>query len=228
MTASRTPILFDLDGTLVDSARSIAAALSAVAIARGGAAIDPAQVRPLVSLGVGVLVATVLADLAGDSAADIAACRAALSSQAADPADLYPGAAETVRALAAAGHPLAIVTNKPEALSRKLLDELYLLACFGTVVGGDTCRTAKPDPLPLHHALATIAPWGQPADAVMIGDSDVDGLAARAVGCRFVRFTGGYGPASPDAYPVAGQFNVFAELPPLLAAPMTLAPEQAA
>lgn len=228
MTASRAPILFDLDGTLVDSARSIAAALSAVAISRGGAAIDPARVRPLVSQGVGVLVATALGELAGDSAADIAAFRAELSSQAADPADLYPGAAETVRALTAAGHPLAIVTNKPEALSRKLLGELDLLACLGTVVGGDTCRTAKPDPLPLHHALAAIAPGAQPAGAVMIGDSDVDGLAARAAGCRFVRFTGGYGPASPDAYPVAGQFAVFADLLPLLAAPIPVAPEQAA
>lgn len=175
-----------------------------------------------------MLVATALADLADDSAADIAAFRTALSSQAADPADFYPGAAETVRALAAAGHPLAIVTNKPEALGRKLLDELDLLAYFGTFVGGDTCRTAKPDPLPLHHALAAIAPGSQPAEAVMIGDSDVDGFAARAAGCRFVRFTGGYGPASPNAYPVAGQFAVFADLLPLLATPMPMAPEQAA
>lgn len=217
MTPEGTPLLFDLDGTLVDSARSIAAALSAVAIARGGGMITAAQVRPLVSQGADVLVSATLGDLANDPQADLVAFRAALSFQVADPVDIYPGAAETLRGLAAAGHPLAIVTNKPEALSRKLLDELGLLDHFGIVVGGDSCQAAKPDPQPLLHALAAIAPAATAQSAVLIGDSDVDGHAAQAAGCGFILFDGGYGPATPDAYPIADRFNAYPRLDLLLA-----------
>lgn len=206
------PLLFDLDGTLIDSARSIADALSTIACQRGGNPVTPEQVRPLVSKGVGVLVAAALGAQATDAPADIAAFRAVLGALPADPADLYPGARQSLAALQAADHPMGIVTNKPEGLARGVLHAHGLTGFFGAIFGGDTCHASKPDAEPLLAALAAIAP-GCPADeAVMIGDSDVDGLAARAAGCRFIFHERGYGPASADIYPIDGRFSSFDQL----------------
>lgn len=216
MTITPSPILFDLDGTLVDSARSIAVALNAVAKARGGDAVDASFVRPLVSQGVETLVATALAGDQRNIKADIAAFRCALSTIIAEPTDLYPGAAEAIKLLADAGHPMAIVSNKPESLCRKLLGEVDLLSYFRTLVGGDSCSASKPSPIPLMYALATIAPSASAADAILVGDSDIDGHAARSAGCAFILFDGGYGPVSEGAYPVAGRFEDFARLAQIL------------
>ncbi|WP_169522725.1 HAD family hydrolase [Sandarakinorhabdus limnophila] len=204
--------MLDLDGTLVDSARGIANALTRVANARGLPAVTAGAVRPLVSQGVETLVGTTLGSTAADLAADVAAFRQVLAGLPADPDALYPGAFAAVSGLHSAGHPIAIVTNKPERLALGLLDQLGLLALCGAVVGGDTCPRAKPDPLPLLHALARIAPSVRPGDAIMVGDSDVDGQATLTAGCRFLLFTGGYGPVTQGLYPVHRRFSEFDKL----------------
>jgi phosphoglycolate phosphatase len=215
--AAPAPLLFDLDGTLVDSARAIAAALSTVTIARGGHRITAEAVRPLVSRGVGTVVATSLGEFAGDPQADIAEFRAVLAALAAEPTDPYPGVPAMLAALQAAGHAMAIVTNKPEGLARILLRELALDSHFSAVVGGDTCTVAKPLAAPLQRALGIIAPGRDPADAIMIGDSDVDGEAAQAAGCRFILFEGGYGPVSAGRYSVDARLCAFDQIDPVLA-----------
>ncbi|GEO01698.1 phosphoglycolate phosphatase [Novosphingobium sediminis] len=216
--AAPAPLLFDLDGTLVDSARTIAAALSSVAIARGGHRITAEAVRPLVSRGVGVVVASALGAFAGDPQADIAEFRSVLAALPAEPGDLYAGVPAALAALQARGHPMAIVTNKPEGLARILLREQRLDGLFGAVIGGDTCTVCKPQPAPLHRALAAIAPDGEAERAIMIGDSDVDGEAAQAAGCRFMLFEGGYGPVSADCYPVDARFSAFDQFDAVLTA----------
>lgn len=194
---ARPALLFDLDGTLVDSALGIAAALSRVSAERGGGAVDVALVRTLVSEGAQVLVTTALGELAGEPAADLAAFRAMLRGIPADPAMIYPGVLHALEVLRDEGFPCAIVTNKPEALARQLLDELHLSRFFGAVVGGDTLPVCKPDPAPLLHAVDLLR-CGR-AGAWMIGDSKVDAAAAAAAGMRFALFEGGYGPQDVEA-----------------------------
>lgn len=206
-------LLFDLDGTLVDSARDIARALSVVAARRGAAPIETVTVRPLVSQGAEVLVRTALADVAGDGAADLAEFRTVLAGQPVDPSIVYSGVDAAIAELSAAGHPMAIVTNKPEALARLLLDGVGLAQYFGAVVGGDTAERAKPDPAPLLHALDALGATA--AEAIFIGDSDVDAAAARRCGMPFLLFEGGYGGAIEDS-DVAARFPAFADLPSLI------------
>jgi len=108
----------------------------------------------------------------------------------ADPASLYPGVDDTLRRLVADGHALGLCTNKPEAISRALLDGLGLGGLFGAVVGGDTLPRRKPDPAPLLLALRHLG--ASPAQGAMIGDSANDIQAARAAGLPVVAVSYGY------------------------------------
>lgn len=212
--APRGTLLFDLDGTLVDSAVDIAAALSRLRVARGGAAIVPDTVRPLVSGGVEHLVRRVLHTPGGDLADDVAAFRAMLAVLPPRPDSVYPGALSALTELAEGGWPMAVVTNKPERLARLLLDQLDLSRFFAAVVGGDTLPVRKPDRAPLDRALALV---GNGHDgALMIGDSAVDAAAARAAGLRFVLFEGGYGAQDCADCDVSRRFDRFDRLPQLL------------
>ena len=206
-------LLFDLDGTLVDSALGIARALSRLSVARGGGEIAVEPVRRLVSRGVGALVAGALGPLAGDSAADVADFRANLREMPNDPVMIFPGVDACLRGFAAGGHAMAIVTNKPRGLAQKLLEDIGLAGYFGAIVGGDSLAVAKPDPAPLRHALELL---GSDGPAVMIGDSDVDGRAAMAAGVPFLLYERGYGVAECDGLAVAGRFAEFGQLAALV------------
>jgi phosphoglycolate phosphatase len=202
-------ILFDLDGTLVDSAQGIAVALDEIRSARGGGPVDLQSVRAWVSLGAKTLVANALGDLAGDSDQDLAAFRAILGAQTPDPGHVYPGVGACLERLAKIA-PLAIVTNKPEALSRQLLEQLGLAPLFQVIVGGDTAEQPKPHPAPMLRALEAVG--GQGATSWMIGDSIVDARAAQAVGAAFMLFEGGYGARECPPELVNGRFICYSAL----------------
>ena len=207
------PLLFDLDGTLVDSAITIALALSQLSASRGGADVAVARVRGLVSQGAAVLVREGLGPVAGDPEEDLAAFRAILAGIPAQSDLIYPGVIDALAELSAAGHACAVVTNKPERLARLLLDQLDLTQYFAAIVGGDTLAVCKPDPAPLRHALATL---GCTMPGVMIGDSPVDARAASAADVPFALFLGGYEPDGCRPEQVAGRFAHFADLPALV------------
>jgi phosphoglycolate phosphatase len=206
----RDVLLFDLDGTLVDSAGGIAAALTRVRAERGAGPIDADTVRPWISLGADTLVARALGEHAGETEADVARFRAILSGLPIDPGCLYPGVEETLDQLAQAGFRMAVITNKPEALSRSLLADLNLSRLFATLVGGDTTPRAKPDPAPIHHALALLR--ARPDQAILIGDSAIDAATARAFDMPFLLFEGGYGAQECDPADVADRFASFRDL----------------
>lgn len=210
----RDVLLFDLDGTLVDSAGGIAAALSMVRAERGAKPVDAESVRPWISLGAEALVARALGAHAGDLAADLARFRKVLSELPADPDCLYPNVRETLDLLASAPFAMAVITNKPEGLSRGLLAELNLVDRFVTIVGGDTTACPKPDPAPVRHALAALD--AGPEQAILIGDSGIDAAAARAFSIPFLLFQGGYGAQECDPADVAGSFTSFHDLPALI------------
>jgi phosphoglycolate phosphatase len=214
--AAHGTLLFDLDGTLVDSAVAIAAALSELAVGRGGVPVSVAHVRKLVSRGVRVLVGESLGAFAAGAEEDIDAFRAALQSVPVDRADVYPGAIACLDLLVGAGYRCAIVTNKPEGLSRLLLEQLDLTRFFGAVIGGDTLECAKPDAGPLLFAVEQLGARAE--SAVMIGDSAVDAQAARAAGMPFVLFERGYDAASCADEDVYARFAAFGDLPAVLTA----------
>ncbi len=175
-------IVFDLDGTLVDSAPDLTAALNAALADAGRPAVDPQTVRHLVGHGARALIERGLALSGGGGEAEVArALPVFLDYYAAHIADgtrPYPGAAAALDALAAQGKRLAICTNKPVTLSVALIAALGWSGRFAANLGGDSLGVRKPDPA---HLLATIAAaGGDPADTVFVGDTAVDVAAARA------------------------------------------------
>jgi len=188
-------VVFDLDGTLVDTAPDLTAALNVALAAVGRAAVDPAAVRHLVGHGARALIERGLA-LSGGGGADVVdrALRVFLDHYAAHIADgslPYPGAAAALDALAAAGVTLAICTNKPVALSRALIAALGWTGRFAANLGGDSLAVRKPDAA---HLLATIAAaGGRVAATVYVGDTAVDVAAARAANVRVIVAGFGFG-----------------------------------
>ena len=129
------------------------------------------------------------------------------------PAELtrpFPGVLAALQALRAAGCPLGICTNKPEAPAGKLLALLGMDALFDVLVGGDTLPAQKPDPAPLRHTIAALG--GAPAAALFVGDSEVDAAIAANAGVAFALFTRGYRKRPVDRFDAALAFGDFAEL----------------
>jgi phosphoglycolate phosphatase len=202
--------VFDLDGTLVDSAPDIHAALNRVMAARGLAGFTLAEVTAMIGDGAKVLVERALA--ARDRPFDAGAVAEFMADPAAEgavEARAFPGIPEALARLEAEGWRLAVCTNKPVAMARALLGSLGLLGRFAALGGGDSFPTRKPDPA---HLLATIAAaGGAGTGAVMIGDHHNDIRAARGAGIPGLFVSWGYGPpamaegapiiARPEALP---------------------------
>ncbi len=186
-------VLFDLDGTLVDSAGDLRNALNAVLGERGLRSLSLDEVKGMIGDGATKLVERGLAATGGDPAKLMETHRAFLALYEANASDLtrpYPGAVQTLEALQAKGLPLAVVTNKPAAATATVLEALDLARFFNVVVGGDTLAQRKPHPAPILHALEGL---GVPAEAaLMVGDNHHDISAARAAGTAAVAVTYGY------------------------------------
>ena len=177
-------VIFDLDGTLVDTAPDLCAALNHALSNVGRAAVDAATVRHLVGHGARALIERGLEQTGGgDPALAAQALPAFLDHYAAHIADgsqPYPGAAAALDGLAAAGVRLAICTNKPVALARQLLAALGWSGRFTAVLGGDSLPVRKPDG---EHVAATARAAGVAlASTVFVGDTTVDVAAARDAG----------------------------------------------
>lgn len=186
-------VLFDLDGTLVDSAEDLRRALNAVLAERGLRSLGLAEVKGMIGDGAAKLVERGLAATGGDLAGHGEALRRFLAIYEANAAEAtrpYPGVAETLAALKARGLPLAVVTNKPAAATAAVLEALGLAPFFQAVVGGDTLLERKPHPAPLLHALAALGV--SPGEALMVGDNHHDVKAARAAGAAAIAVTYGY------------------------------------
>ena len=209
-------LLLDLDGTLVDSVPDLMSAANRLMAARGLAPFSRAEVMAMVGDGVAALVNRALAarDLPPDAAA-LAAFTADYGAHVADETRPYPGVEAGLRALQAAGWRLAVCTNKPEALARKVLHALGLLEMFAAVGGGDSYAVKKPDP---GHTLAVLAAaGGDQYAAVAVGDhhNDVAAAAGAGIPCIFAQW--GYGKAAEGAV-AAAQAAAFEAVPTLAAA----------
>ena len=187
-------ILFDLDGTLIDS---IGLIVSAMEYAYEGRARRPSVEEWTAAIGTPL--DGMLRTWAEDEA-DVAALRERYrefqSAQHDAMTTAYPGVVETVRALHAGGHPLAVVTSKLEAGARRSLKYIGVEECFTAVVGIDATARHKPEPEPVWYALERLG--GVPrARAMFVGDSTHDRRAGRAAGVVTVAAT--WGPFSREA-----------------------------
>lgn len=211
-------IVFDLDGTLIDSAPDMTRVLNRTLGQFGRPALTEAQVRTMVGDGSANLVRQAFAATGaplGDEAVE-PVLRHYLDSyfDHEEPSQLYPGVAETLRVLAEQGVRLGLCTNKPERISRKLLGMLDLADLFGAVAGGDTLPVKKPDGRHLSWVVERLG-GGR---AAMVGDNANDVKAARAVGIPVVAMSYGY-PRMPVASLGADLvLDHFADLPAALRA----------
>ncbi|WP_120994670.1 phosphoglycolate phosphatase [Stutzerimonas urumqiensis] len=194
-------VMFDLDGTLLDSVPDLAAAVDAMLLQLGRPSAGIERVRDWVGNGALVLVRRALAGgLEHDGVDEGEAERALalfLEAYAGGHAltTVYPGVIGTLEWLAQRDVPLAVITNKPERFVRPLLQEKGLDRFFGRIVGGDTLPRQKPAPDGLLHVMASV---GVSADACLfIGDSRNDIQAARAAGMRCVGLRYGYNHGRP-------------------------------
>ena len=208
-------VLFDLDGTLVDSAPDIHAGVSALLVEDGHEPLPFETVRGFIGNGVPVLMTRVMAavGMAPDPARHDALCARFILRYEHDPGGLtraYDGVADALRGL---DLPLGLCTNKPEGPTRALLAQLGWTAQFPVIVGGDTLPLRKPDPAPLHEAVERIG--GGPV--LFVGDSEVDAETAERAGVPFLLFTGGYRKTPAADLPHVAAFDHWADLPALIA-----------
>ena len=194
----RTPAyagyLFDLDGTLVDTAPDLMRALNHVLGAAGLPLVDEAMTRHWVGHGVRAMLTAAfehhgaeVSDARVDALFD--ACLAYYGEHIADHSVPYPAVVGTLDVLARRV-PLAVVTNKPTDLSERLLEAVDLKRYFGAVVGRGSTRNHKPDPEPALYACEQLGV--KPHDALFVGDSATDVKCARAAGCDVVLYRYGY------------------------------------
>ncbi|MBS0374690.1 MAG: phosphoglycolate phosphatase [Proteobacteria bacterium] len=191
-------VLFDLDGTLLDTAGDIALALNRSLIATGRSAVAADAVRGWVGQGAEVLVQRALRSFGAKATpVDVAALLSAfllhyahLQQAGESTATPYPGAEFALRTLRSGRLRVAVVTNKPYALATAALECAGLARLIDAVVGGDTCQQRKPDPGPLDHACWLLGV--RASEAVMVGDSLNDVTAARAAGMPVVCVPHGY------------------------------------
>ena len=211
----KNTLLFDLDGTLVDSVHDIAPALNTALSEHGFAKLSIDQVRSMIGRG-----STKLVELAieADQPSKLNLTHAvhqrfieAYGQNVSQYTQVLSGVHEFLDAMKAAGKRMACVTNKPEALARKLLDDLQLSAFFETLIGGDTAPRKKPDPAPLLLALERLGSSAD--DALMFGDSVYDLQAAQAAGMPCFVISGGYNQGQELSVDTPNlSFNRYAEL----------------
>ncbi|HEU0196567.1 MAG TPA: phosphoglycolate phosphatase [Nevskiaceae bacterium] len=201
-------ILFDLDGTLIDSVGEIAVATNAALVQRGFAPASVQQVRDWVGYGARETMVRALAHVSGRARGALRAAPAEIDAALADFAAAYnvadetaqrvfPGVVPALDALKAGGMKLALVTNKEQALTDRVLPLCRLDRYFDPVLGGDALPKRKPDPYPVHYCLEKL---GVPAaSALFVGDSPVDVATARAAGVACWAVPWGYSAGRPIA-----------------------------
>ena len=183
-------LVFDLDGTLIDSAALVGSILNEMRAENNSPPLDMAFYHHWSSRGGLQLVGHALDIAPEDAQSAVDEFRRRYRDRPTPQDSVYSGVHETLFALQMAGLTLALCSNKPEHLCRNVLSETSLDRYFSALIGGDSTPYAKPSRAPLDAAMQAIG--AHPSATLMIGDSTVDQKTAAAVGIGFVLFTGGY------------------------------------
>lgn len=197
--ATRFPALalFDLDGTLLDSAPDMVATVNRMRASRGQPPMPLPELRPHVSKGSRAMSAAAFPELDGE-VPDVL-IREFLDTYEQELGRHgvpFDGVEALLATIEASGNRWGIVTNKPEYLARQVLDALGWAGRCAILIGGDSLPRRKPDPLPLLHAAQTLGV--AIADCVYVGDDQRDIDAARAAGMRSIVALWGYRPDGDD------------------------------
>ena len=208
-------VVFDLDGTLIDSAPDICAAVNKMLAGEGIASLELATVTSFIGNGMPKLVERVIrhVDLPLTRQQDLTAATLAIYNQ--NPSDLtlpYNGVMACLDLLTSEGYHLGICTNKPFAITQNVLRELKMSPYFHTVVGADTLPVKKPDPAPLHHCTKVMGA----NKTLYVGDSETDYQTATNARMPFALFTGGYRKEGLPYFKGAAVFDTFQELPKII------------
>jgi phosphoglycolate phosphatase len=211
---SRFLLVFDLDGTLVDSAPDLRAALNQMLRERGHPALSLPQVKRMVGDGAPAMVARALAASGADPTDAAGALPRFLEIYEANAVRLtrpYPKVLETLATLRGRGYRTAICTNKPQRATIAVVEGLGLIELFDGIAGGDRFPVKKPDP---GHLLGLIRKLdGRREASAVIGDSENDAAVARAAGVPLVLMRYGYARVDPESFAADALLDHFAELP---------------
>ncbi len=209
-------IIFDLDGTLVESAPSLASATNALLAELDRPQLSTATVTGFVGSGVVKLVERALEATGGVPATGLEGCVSRYKQiYFADPVtgtEPYPGVLAVLNDLAAEGHGLGVCTQKPTAPARAILEGLSLMPPIIGLTGGDSVGVLKPDPAMLWHAADQL-PEGE---VVFVGDSGTDAATARASGVPFLLHRNGYCHEPLESLPAVAIFDHFDDVPGLV------------
>jgi phosphoglycolate phosphatase len=212
-----TLVIFDLDGTLIDSAPDMHRAVNLMLAAIGSAPLTLPDIRSMVGDGASALIARALAARQCVNADPARALAQFLEHYEAEPTTLtrtFQAVPETLERLQAAGLTLAVCTNKPTRSTSMILERLGIARFFTRVVAGDSMPFRKPDPRAL---LEVINGFGVAKGAtLMVGDSEVDAATAHAASVPFVLMTYGYHRGPIDNIASVATLDHFGELATLL------------
>ena len=204
-------VVFDLDGTLIDSLPDIAAAANALLADHGLAALPQSRIGGFVGMGERVFLDRLIAATALDAAQYDALLAQFIRHYKASTGltTVFPGALDAVQALKAEGYKLGICTNKPGVPLAAVLEALDLSRWFDVIIAGDTLPVRKPDPAPLLLAFERMGA----TEGVYVGDSEVDAETAQRSGVPFAFFTEGIRTKPVEDIPHDRAFDRFGTLP---------------
>ena len=203
-------IIFDLDGTLIDTAPLIGEILNTMRIEEGMQALPIHNYRNWISLGASELVDRAMEQGSYDLSSALSEFRRRYREMNTPINSLFSGATWVVDQLCSQGIKLAICSNKPESLCKKVLMDTGLIEYFDIVVGGDTVSKSKPYPEPLEFALINLGIAAN--SAVFVGDSTVDQNASIAANIPFIFFSKGYN----DGVDITKTFTIINDLKRLI------------
>ena len=212
-------LIFDLDGTLVDTAPDLLAALNAVLVQEGRRAVDIGDLRHLVGHGARAMLAEAFIRT-GEPASPkrlpqlIDAFINHYQGHIADGSRPFSGVPETLELLKGRGARLGVLTNKPQDLAVPLLRALGLTPFFAAIHGAGRYSYTKPDPRVLHHVIDELG--GAGIGAIMIGDSITDVATARAAHIPVILLAHGYTPNPAETLGADAVSEDFSQLPPII------------
>lgn len=213
------PIIFDLDGTLVDSVSDIRSAANQVLEGHGITPLTLAQTRSFIGGGVEVLWQQIVAaaGLPGDRLPGLMREFMDLYGSATKQTVLFDGVKPALEVLAQRGHPLGICTNKPLAPAHEVLRHVGIDRFFQHVIGGDSLPQRKPDPAPLLATFSLLGADPKTPKGIYVGDSEYDATCAARAKVPFLLYTEGYRKAPVADLTHQAAFDHWSALPGLVA-----------
>lgn len=204
-------LIFDLDGTLVDSNPDLVRSVNHVRALRDLPPLEEEAITAMIGDGAEMLVRRALGHVATEVSVrgSLEVFLAYYREHMLDESALYPGVVETLDVLD--GWTLAVLTNKPVRFTCRMLDGLGIYDRFAAVYGGNSFPEKKPDPVGVRRILSDTR--GDPSSTWMVGDSSVDVLTGRRAGVRTCGVTYGYASQTFDAHPPDARIDRFVDLP---------------